>query len=425
MGPQMNDEHRRAPGRGRGDLRGRNRNVIIWFLFVLVCGMMSIYQRSHLSETLALCSRENDELMLLPEMTHAVPAAKSDLVHLEALKAFFVETVENVVRRGNFDMGCSDLSPLAPYLRAIMDRLHRKEKSRAKRNSNRLIFDVGANTGQDAETIMGLFHQPVGMCKNYGITFTAISIEPSPKLFCSITKLVEGKGWKSPEQQFIGLNIGMSDTTGKSEFEDNGREDGRLVDVVRDNKTTDQQQEQTLMEFDDFQKLSTCQLHDNSERRIVQTYTMDALVSSLQKMKEVSTVTPSDDIFLLKIDAEGYDEFVIKGAGNLLAEKRIEFVLFEIKYNFQLFETIKFLDTHDYLCFIIHPEFLIPIHHKDWWYDKLNNNLKDYWWGNAICGVRGRESLSMLYKMYTIDNEFLLNAHDVIMNRAGTPLNEE
>ena len=69
--------------------------------------------------------------------------------NIAALYRFYTESIESEVAWDNKNMGCSDLNVLAPYLRIVMDRYNYKRRQ--------LIFDVGANKGQDASMVLGVF----------------------------------------------------------------------------------------------------------------------------------------------------------------------------------------------------------------------------------------------------------------------------
>ena len=327
---------------------------------------------------------------------------------IAALYRFYTESIESEVAWDNKNMGCSDLNVLAPYLRIVMDRYNYKRRQ--------LIFDVGANKGQDASMVLGVFQQVIGMCQSHGNSFKVVSIEPSPKVFCQLEELAQRRGWIPSES--MRLNIALSDKSGVLEFSDPGLEGGTLQGSV-------------LMDLPDFSaedldRVISCRINDfksysvDEERTInVTTYTMDQLVKSLES-PSLHEIHPDDHILILKIDTEGHDLYVIKGSNNLLANKRISFVLFEVWSNPNLKAIVEFMDRYDYLCFIIFPTMLVPVHAVDWWYQHLNN-FTGGWWGNGFCGIRSSPSLSMLYKAFHADNNFLMGAHDLVMERS-TPL---
>ena len=330
--------------------------------------------------------------------------------NIAALNRFYTESIESEVAWDKKNMGCSDLNVLAPYVRIVMDRYNYKRRQ--------LIFDVGANKGQDSSMVLGVFQQVIGMCQSHGNSFKVVSIEPSPKVFCQLEELAQRKGWLPSES--LRLNIALSDKSGVVQFSDPGREGGALQGSV----LTD------LPDFsaEDLDRVMSCRINDSKsysvdeERTInVTTYTMDQLVKSLESPSLYEIIHPDDHILILKIDTEGHDLYVIKGSNHLLANKRISFVLFEVWTNPNLKAIVEFMDQHDYLCFIIFPAMLVPVHAVSWWYPHLDNFTED-WWGNGFCGIRNSPSLSLLYKAFHADNDFLMGAHDLVMERSAMVL---
>lgn len=357
---------------------------------------------------------ETKQLALVTDNLNATSESpmRRDNMLMTEFRDYYKQQIEKHVTWNNWDMGCSDLALLGPYFRAILDRL-----DTGIRKERRLFFDVGANNGQDAATIMGVFHKIVGMCKSWSTDFTVVSIEPSPQVFCELEELVVKEGWEAPAQEIIRLNVGMSDETGFLRFSDPGNEGGKLLGAVQSNETLG-----PVMTQDEFKNMSQCKNTGDYNRTIdysrtttVPTYTMDTLVPALESLNN-PMVPKGKEIFFLKVDTEGHDKFVIKGARNLLEQKRIVFVLFEVWNNSNLREIVEFMSEVDYVCFIISPEALIPVHPDNWWYDHLTE-MEMGWWGNGVCGIRGSRSLSMLFRMFHSDNNFLLEAHDsVVMN---------
>lgn len=122
---------------------------------------------------------------------------------------------------------------------------------------------------------------------------------------------------------------------------------------------------------------------DGEQVTVVPTYTMDLLVSSL---KDLQIAAPRDKVFILKIDTEGHDAKVIKGSSNLLDQKRIIFVLFEVWTNSKLKEVATFMYTKGYMCFLFTPKQLLPVNGANWWYKNLEEDL--WWWGNGKWSMR-------------------------------------
>ena len=363
-------------------------------IFSLVC--LSVW----LAATLKYGSQPSGPLDLVSILDQPEQQKVSSLA---TLKQFYSKSIDSEVQFNNWNMGCSDLNILAPYVRIIMDRYNN--------NKRQLIFDVGANNGQDASMVMGVFQQVIGMCVGHGHAFKVFSIEPSPKVFCELEELAKKRDWARSE--IVRLNIGLSDKSGILEFLDPGHEGGQLQGSVLVDLPE--------MLVEDFDRITSCYFnsknHSNDEQRTtnVTTYTMDQLVKSLESSL-IHEIQPDDNILILKIDTEGHDLYVMKGSNHLFSTKRISFVLFEIWTNPNLKAIVEYMDKHDYLCFVIFPTMLVPVHAIDWWYPHLDN-FTNSWWGNGFCGIRNSSTLSMLYKAFHADNHFLTGAHDLVMKR--------
>jgi hypothetical protein len=109
------------------------------------------------------------------------------------------------------------------------------------------------------------------------------------------------------------------------------------------------------------------------------------------------------DIFLLKIDTEGYDYNAVDGAHQMLAAKRIKFLSFE--YNKKWFtsgrtRTLKQVSEqlykeYSYECYWILDEALIPLF-GDWWIPEYEIRA----WSNVFCGQKGDRHLSWVVDSY-------------------------
>ena len=330
----------------------------------------------------------------------------------ESLGSLFSQFVEQEVHFNNWNLGCNDLQFLAPYIKAIMDRFSWDQNGRRK---GQLIFDVGANNGDDAVSILGSFQPIRGMCWRFGTPISLFSIEPSPKVFCEMTELMDGKAVDKEDQglqKIHLLNVALSDNTGSLTFQDPGNEGGRLIGSNYSSLDP--------MTPDDYSKLSQCSLSSGSYQNQsvnykrhtqVPTYTLDLLLDSLDGLGKVNMA--QDRIFVVKVDTEGHDNKVLLGAKQLLLQKKIEFVIFETSRNHLLKSTVEFMDSTGYECYIISPRMLVPVHAKDWWYQHLKN-YTGFWWGNCVCGIRGSQSMAMLWRMYHSDHVRLANSYEVM-----------
>ncbi|KAI2496699.1 hypothetical protein MHU86_17795 [Fragilaria crotonensis] len=236
--------------------------------------------------------------MGIAALTSTTVGKNSNTISREVLREIFEEVVEREVRFNHWNLGCSDLTILAPYFRAISDKYFFEGKG-----NTRLIF--------------GTFHKiVVGMCWIFAVPFKLISVEPSPQVFCELDDLAREKKWELPAQEMRRLNVALSDKTGYFTFRDPGHEGGVLLDGT--------DEELGPMTADFLQNVTKCVMSketnhtlDNNRITVVPTFTMDFLVSSL---KDLNIFQQNDDIFVLKIDTEDHDVNVLRGAKQLLRE---------------------------------------------------------------------------------------------------------
>jgi FkbM family methyltransferase len=351
------------------------------------------------------CSEQSSDLDCSKLLTRQ--NQRSNKLHTltrEALRELFEKKVEKDVKYNNWIMGCADLTILAPYFRAISDKQYWTGGSKR----TRLIFDVGANNGDDAEAVLGAFHKIVGMCKHYAVPFTLISVEPSPSVFCELDDLAKEKGWKPPAQNMLRLNVALSHKSSFLKFRDPGHEGGKLLGGSNE--------ELSLMTAGIYANVTKCGVPkeikhtiDESRITVVPTYTMDLLVSSLQGL---NLTKPEDDVFILKIDTEGHDVNVLLGSKHLLKKKRITFVIFETAKNSLTRRVAEHMAAYGYLCFLIFPDMLVPLHTEDWWYSHMDKEF--HWWGNGFCGIRDSKSLEMLWRMFHSHNSSIANAYELL-----------
>jgi len=340
------------------------------------------------------------------------------LARRESLRKLYDDYVTREVHFNNWNLGCIDLQFLAPYLRVINDRLRFGPRWTPETRVRRTIIDVGANAGDDASAILGIFQAVRGMCWMYGNPILLLSIEPSPKVFCEMTEALAHASNDTKFEEIQLLNIALSDKTGNLQFMDPGHEGGKLVasDVAPLDKMT----------MDEFTKATTCSMPagqhktmeiDWSRRTLVPTYTIDLLIESLEALGKYSSA--SDRIFVLKVDTEGSDHLVLKGAANLLQQHRIDFVVFETSLNNNLKWTVEYMSSLGYECYLIAPKNLIPLHITKWWYAHLDN-FTTHWWGNCLCGIGNSPEMIMMWRMYHLDDQPLLNSYDIVWDRATT-----
>lgn len=113
---------------------------------------------------------------------------------------------------------------------------------------------------------------------------------------------------------------------------------------------------------------------------------------------------------LLTIHTIGHDYNVLLGAKDLLRNKRITFIIFEVWSNQYIKLVAQHMSQYEYQCFLLTKDTLVPVHVDDWWYPHMDNFTRG-WWGNGLCGIKGNDSLQMLWRMYHSDNLKLLNSY--------------
>ncbi|KAL7474177.1 hypothetical protein ACHAW6_000165, partial [Cyclotella cf. meneghiniana] len=179
------------------------------------------------------------------------------------------------------------------------------------------------------------------------------------------------------------LNIALSEKTGHLMFADPGNEGGKLIG----NAFSDLPQ----MTRDDFVKHGQCKYSlgefrnmtvDDNRKTTVPTYTLDLLVTSLEGLSKIKR---GEEIFVVKIDTEGHDYSVLLGAKDLLHNKRITFVIFEVWSNHFVKLVARHMAHYGYQCFLLTRYTLVPVHETDWWYVHMGS-FKRQWWGNGLCG---------------------------------------
>jgi len=204
---------RGAGGRSGGSKFPSHLILMLMLLVQLLFGAFYIIHGSYVSNLVRQSPMSNDYLP--PQRL------ETKLITAKLLKEKYTADINSEVYGNNWYLGCSDLAGLAPYIRIVMDRLFRGDGKR------HLIFDVGANNGQDASTILGIFQPVIGMCESMlSNNVKVISVEPSPKVFCELEDLVKERKWT--DSQILRLNIGLSDTSGVFQFADPGHEGGSL-----------------------------------------------------------------------------------------------------------------------------------------------------------------------------------------------------
>lgn len=167
------------------------------------------------------------------------------------------------------------------------DGLTKSEKNFLRRIAPTLrgatILDVGANEGAYAGTIKAL----VPECSIY-------AFEPHPRTFANLQNRAKKDG-------FVALQLAVSDTAGPV----------RLFDFADQDGSTQASLDPETIRFQ----------HAGAQT------TYDVQSTTLDDFADASALETID---LLKIDTEGFDLAVLKGAARLISQRRIKLIQFEI-----------------------------------------------------------------------------------------------
>lgn len=167
-----------------------------------------------------------------------------------------------------------------------------------------IVFDIGANTGQTVHYLNG-----------FGLPITIHAFEPSTSTFELLTEETKNI------QRLILNNVGLGAKSESQLFYHNAQSD-----ISSFLKPTDQLWGKVVKE------------------ELIQITTLDAYVRKTQ----------IDRIHYLKIDTQGFDLEVLKGAENLLTNKKIDVIQMEITmetfYESQpkMYEILRFLDDFNF-----------------------------------------------------------------------------
>ena len=268
-----------------------------------------------------------------------------------------------------------------------------------------LVVDVGANVGQ---TMAGFLHalSPLacllrserhshmmthadcardaraGGIGGIGNAVKFVSFEPMPQTAAVLRQLAEAEQWKRAGWTMFEMALSDSVGTGTTTF-------------------------YAVAGFDSAKGYAGEQSSLNAAAvGSKNTTAVTVRVETLDRMLGTGSLVPEDyatrRILLLKVDAEGFDALVLRGAEMLLSARRVKFLVFE--YNWKWFTNNRTHTLHDqadhlhrlgYWCFLLADETPRPLF-GPWWRPAYEIRK----WSNAFCGLAGdTDVLSVLLQL--------------------------
>eukprot|EP01135_Chromosphaera_perkinsii_P007074 Nk52_evm13s684 gene=Nk52_evmTU13s684 len=304
-------------------------------------------------------------------------------------------------------LGISDVELLLPTLALLRGRHGNVQM----RQEYRIAIDVGANIGRMSSRMLNFLTEQ--SCRNvipkpgkaiswhescirFEQDVVVFAFEPISKTFGILETNAKRQGWMA--YPYVATQTAVTDHTGEIVFFTTGK-DG------------DEQASQDVL-------AATVQNRIHPQKVTIPALTVDSLYKDgfpksvnqfghekLLLEYKGSPIPESTKIFLLKIDAEGYDMNVLEGAKASLKEQRIKFVSFE--YNNKWFtagrtKTLKIVvaelfDLH-YHCYWITPNELIPLFDA-YWHDEYE--IK--YWSNVFCGRSEDPDVEWVVRSYKAD----------------------
>jgi len=263
------------------------------------------------------------------------------------------------------------------------------------------IVDVGANIGDTIVAAITVFASEMMMapiypfqCNDLNGGVTVYAFEPNPETFAALKERLESSPGLQKMRLFA-VKAALSDTPGNMTLYHRGAGD-------------------TLASLSE----SAANSHNESwagepnHRTEVQILTLETAIRDRQA------------IHLLKVDAEGYDPLVLRGAQSFLKRRRIKFLVFEFSevpwreagHGISLHIAVSELHHHGYACFLMTRAALVPVYGR-WWQD-LYGGIK---WANFFCGQLGDHDLFDAYVAYGTNNYTLAHALTHLRAVSGSP----
>ena len=187
------------------------------------------------------------------------------------------------------------------------------------RRQKGIVVDVGANRGDWSEEVLKL-----------GFEGRLVAVDPLEKNISAIRHRLSSYGLLEL------VETALSDTEGEKTFFSN---------LDTENSGTDSLHNMRLIGYD---------------AGVVQ---MEVRCTTLKELAQRLTLKRID---FLKVDVEGHEFFVLRGAAELLVQERIDFIQIEFGHaaraaRIYLHDIVKMIGEHQYSVFIIKPASVVPL----------------------------------------------------------------
>ncbi len=182
------------------------------------------------------------------------------------------------------------------------------EASSFSSNEDIVIIEVGMHTARQCR-----------QAAQYG--FSVHCLEPSPKSFARIQSQVQQKQPGQEHQTAKNDNIHLYNMAASSES-------GHSIPFTASGSTGDHVGDYDMWNMQRAPPVDPLLQAKQGEAIIVPTIRLDDIIANVTTATTSSTTTPSS-VYLIKVDTQGYEPFVIQGMSNSLASQQIQFVLME------------------------------------------------------------------------------------------------
>jgi hypothetical protein len=348
---------------------------------------------------------ENEKNLVVSDAFDMSPKNESVIAETKSQKKMFTRQYWRESFKANAqNLGELDVEELLPLLSHLFEK-------HFQFTAFRIMVDIGANVGRTSDLFVKLFAD--AECRLYAEMYPGewhqscrddqhgpliLSFEPIGSNFNRIKERCDRSLWK--HALWAGMKAAVGELDEKVTFYTSGAAGDEQASQDREAATGNTISE-TVPKFtlDKF-------FNDGIVESNVTWYGATRTVFPNMIPTLTGFMNPQLNIFMLKIDTEGYDYFVLEGARQLLASKRIKFIAFE--YNSKWFtqgrtHTLKqtvaeLYENYSYECYWILKNLLIPIS-GIYWDDEYE--IRD--WSNVMCGITGDAALDWLVNSYNKD----------------------